>query len=241
MDGQKAGLFPPQPPAQPQPTAQAKPTAATGGRDAMIGTDTIIEGEIQNGRRIDVFGYIEGKLSAEHVVVHPGGRVYGMLNAGQAEVHGTLQGEVTVTNLIRIGANGTVLGDVQYGQLAMEAGGNLSADVRNVPPELSGDFDLEVQRGRAVTITVRDLTAIDPDDDATDLTYSVTNARSGSIAYTSTPAQPITQFSQADLAAGRVMFVHDGSPANLGGFDVMVRDSKGATSGAPQHVEVAVR
>ena len=53
------------------------------------------------------------------------------------------------------------------------------------------------------------------------------------------PDQPATTFSQADLAAGKVLFVHDNGDAKSGGFDVSVTDRAGATI-APQRMQVTV-
>jgi Polymer-forming cytoskeletal len=76
-----------------------------------------------------------------------------------AEVLGTLQGNVTVRNLINIHSSGSVSGNVHYGKLA----------IGNVPPSIGGDLDLTVEKGRAISITLQDLTALDPDDEAKDL------------------------------------------------------------------------
>jgi hypothetical protein len=48
-------------------------------------------------------------------------------------------------------------------------------------------------------------------------------------------------FTQADLEAGRITFTHDGTNTSVAGFDVVVADHTGATSGAPQSVTVTVR
>src|SRR5262245_55070373 len=108
----------------------------------------IIKGEIRNARQIEVYGYVEGDVSGQSLLVHQGGQGYGTIKTEQAEVHGTLQGDVVVKNLINIRSSGSVTGNVQYGQLAMETGGNLSAEVRNVPPTIAGDLDLSVGKGR---------------------------------------------------------------------------------------------
>jgi len=118
----------------------------------------------------------------------------------------------------------------------MAQGGTLSATLRNVPPHLAGDLNLSVDRGGSVQITTADLTAFDPDDDAKDLTFTVTTPTSGFVALTS-----ISQFTQADLENGRVIFVHDGGSTQAAGFDTIVADAKGATSGQTQHVSVSVR
>jgi cytoskeletal protein CcmA (bactofilin family) len=207
----------------------------------VVQEDTIIKGEVRNCRQIEVFGYVEGKVAADSAVIHAGGRCFGTLRSETAEVSGTLQGNVFVKNLINIRSSAEVSGNVHYGALAMEVGGNLSAEVRNVPPALAGDFTVTVERGRSVKIELEDLSAVDPDDAPTDLIFRVGNASNGFVALASAARQPVTQFSQADLAAGNIVFTHNGAPGKTAGFSVVVTDHAGASSGAPQQVVVIVR
>ncbi len=207
----------------------------------VVREDTAIQGEIRNCRQIEIYGYVEGQLAAEKVLVHEGGRLYGTVRTDNAEVLGTLEGNVVVKHLISIRSSGSVSGNVQYGQLALEAGGNLSAEVRNVPPTLAGDLDLTVDRGRSVRITMQDLTALDPDDSAEDLTFTVSKATHGFISLAGSPARPVSQFTQADLRNGAVSFTHDGTNGSTASFDVVVADRAGATSGAAKTVRVSVR
>lgn len=207
----------------------------------VIGEDAILKGEIKNCREIEIFGYVEGKLDAGRVVVHPQGRLYGTIKAESADVHGEMQGDVRVRQLISIRNTGSVAGNVKYGRLAMEEGAELAATVRNVPPSVAGDLDISVSRGRSVRITTADITAIDPDDHAATLTFSVSNAANGYIAFATSPSSPIATFTQADLEQGNVLFAHDGSSSETAKFDIIVADKAGATSGAAQTVNVAVR
>lgn len=207
----------------------------------FVSADTAIKGDIRNCREIEIYGYVEGDLAADRVLIHAGGRCFGRVKTDNADVHGTLQGDVTVKHLINIRSSGDVSGKVQYGQLAMEIGGSLSAEVRNVPPSLSGDLDLVVDKGRSVGITLQDLNALDPDDDGRNLTFTVSRASSGFIALSSAPTRPVTNFTQADLQGGKVLFSHDGGDARTASFDVVVADRSGATSGNAQTVKVTVR
>lgn len=207
----------------------------------IVREDTFIKGKIRNCRRIEIFGQVEGEVAADAMLIHEGGQFSGKARAESADVYGTVQGNVSVRNLISIHNSGSVSGNVQYGQLAMEVGGSLSAEVRNVPPSIAGDLDLTVYRGRSVGVTLEDLTAIDPDDDARDLTYAVSNAVNGFVALTEAPSTPVTSFTQADLEANKVTFRHDGTPSDRASFDVVVTDASGANSGAPQTVRVTVR
>ena len=210
-------------------------------RVLVIGADTSLIGEVRNGGRIEIYGYVEGEVSGDLLIVQPGGRCYGTVQVETADVHGTLQGEVFVKQLITIRTGGSVTGNVQYGRLAMEMGGNLSAEVRNVPPTLAGDLDLSVDKGKSVRITLQDLTALDPDDDAQHLTFTVSRAKNGFVTLLTDPSRPVATFTQADLERGTVLFRHDGTNAPQASFDVVVADHAGATSGAAQTVKVAVR
>lgn len=215
----------------------------------MIGTrgvlvvreDTAIMGEIRNCQRIEIYGQVQGQIAAESILVHEGGRFYGTVKSDTADVHGTMQGDVFVKHLISIRSSGSVSGNVRYGQLALEAGGNLSAEVRNVPPTLGGDLGLTVDKGRTVKITLDDLRAFDPDDKATDLIFSVSNARNGFVSLSRKPAEPVAKFSQAELQSGIVLFHHDGTNTQKASFDVVVADQAGATSGSARTVQVDVK
>jgi cytoskeletal protein CcmA (bactofilin family) len=210
-------------------------------RGVMVLTqDAVLKGEVRNCRQAHLYGYVEGNLYADDLIVHEGGRCFGTVRAGSATIAGALQGDVFVKNLIRIEGTGDVAGNIHYGQLAMETGGHLSADLHNVPPALSGDMNVSVRRGGSVVVSTHDLTALDPDDRPDQLTYRITTVRNGYLALTQAPGAAVYGFSQDDLMAGRVMFVHDGASADKASFDAVVADHTGATSGPAQTVSVSV-
>jgi cytoskeletal protein CcmA (bactofilin family) len=206
----------------------------------VISSDAAFKGSVRNCKRLEVYGYLEGDVRSDELIVHDGGTVYGQAKTGSAEVSGVLQGDVVVDGLFKIHSNGVVGGTVHYGRLAMDQGADLSADVRNVPPRLTGDFEISVVRGRAARLTTQDITAVDPDDKASDLMFTVSNANHGAITLTGASG-PQPTFTQADLAGGRVLFLHDGSSLDAASFDVQVTDKAGAASGPPQTVTVIVR
>ena len=208
---------------------------------SVIMADTVIEGDVIAKGPITVNGRVQGNLSAQSVEISQSGGIYGSLRAQSAEVHGAVQGNVSVLGLIRIGETGSVNGTVEYGSIAMDQGGTLSATLRNVPPHLAGDLQLTVDRGGSVRITTVDLTAFDPDDAVEYLTYTVTNPSNGFVALASARSASISTFTQADLESGRILFVHDGANAPTAGFDTVVSDAEGATSGKVKHVNVSVR
>lgn len=207
----------------------------------VVMPEMAVNGIIRNCLAIEVLGRIDGEISARSVVIREGGLVSGKIKADSAEVHGTLVGNAFVRGLMRIGQSGSVTGKVRYGQLAMEPGAQLAADVRNLPPEVLGDLELTVDRGAVAKVTVADLTAVDPDDTADALTYTVSRVAGGFVELASAPSRPAATFTQADLEAGTVSFRHDGGGDRLASFDVTVTDRGGATSGVPRTVQVLVR
>ena len=207
----------------------------------ILGEGAVLKGEVKRGRRVEVWGYVEGGVTASELVVQKGGKVFGNVKADTAEVYGTLQGDVRVQQLFSLKSTGTAAGKIKYGRLAMEEGAELSAHVRNIPPAIAGDLDLTVDKGRSVRITLADLNAVDPDDKPEDLTFSVANASGGFVSLAAAPKAPVATFSQADLAGGQVYFSHDGSEGSKAHFDVAVTDAAGASSSPAMTVNVAVR
>ncbi len=213
---------------------------ATNGQ-MTIAPGTRFTGQVRGGERVVINGNADGTIVTKALVVGEGGRFQGSIKVDTAEVHGELRGDVTVRHLLTIGVTGDVEGDIQYGQLALASGANLVADLRNVPPELFGDFELEVERGGQAVITPADLKATDADDGADALTFTATNLLHGHIAHSSAPDLPLAQFTQADINEGSIVFVHNGAVTNNAGFDVVVADAQGATAGPVRPVLVRVQ
>ena len=88
---------------------------------------------------------------------------------------------------------------------------NLTASdfVFGVP--ISGDLGISVNKGGTVVLTTADFHAVDPNATASNLTFTVSNPTHGYVAFAAHPETPITSFTEADLEAGNVLFVHDGS------------------------------
>ncbi|MCB1520430.1 MAG: polymer-forming cytoskeletal protein [Hyphomicrobiaceae bacterium] len=206
----------------------------------IVSEGDVVTAEIRNCRNLVVFGYVEGDVVTDELVVHEGGQLFGRVKAGTADISGTVQGNIEIRNLCAIRATADVAGNVQYGRLSVEPGGSLTAEVRNVPPRLIGDFSITVSRGGTVRLTTLDIAAVDPDNAASELTFRITNATGGHVAMSSAPASSVEHFTQADVERGDIIFVHDGGSERRVQFDVVVTDAAGASSGSPKTVEVVV-
>lgn len=206
----------------------------------IIAEDMVVRGDIKNGGLVEVKGYVEGSVSAERLLIHENGRVYGTVRADNCDVNGRMQGTVLIKHLISIGQTGAVRGDVRYGKLVLAGGGDLDATVRNVPPEIAGDLNVTVKRGHSVRVTTADLTAIDPDSAAASVVFTVGATTGGHMARAGALKSPVQSFTQEDLEAGTVLFVHDGSAGNSAAIELVAADQLGATSGAPKSLTVTV-
>lgn len=206
----------------------------------VIAADCVVKGDIRNAALVEIAGYVVGNVEAADVRILEGGRLLGRLSADQATVAGSLRGVATVRALMSIAGTGSVQGTVRYGRLQLAEGGELWAEMRNLPPSLSGDFSMVVRRGGATRLTTEDVAAFDPDNAAAELQFTVSNIRSGHIIRAGAPQQAIAAFSQAEVEAGTISFQHDGTAEGTAGFDVVVADLAGATAGPPRTVAIAV-
>ena len=104
----------------------------------------------------------------------------------------------------------------------------------NVGPTLAANLPLDVTEGTSGSITSSLLAATDPDDTPADLTYTVSaGPDQGQLEFSDAPGVAITQFTQADIDNGRVVYVHNGSePPPTDSFDFSLADG-GENGAAP--------
>ena len=98
-----------------------------------------------------------------------------------------------------------------------------TASVNNTAPTISGDLGATVNEGGSVVLTTTDLNFSDSDitDTASNVTFTASSFTNGSI---SVNGASQNTFTGTQLASGQVSFVHDGSSATSGTFNVNVED-----------------
>lgn len=92
----------------------------------------------------------------------------------------------------------------------------------NDAPAIATNVGVTVKEGGWVTIGSDNLSAIDPDNSSADLTYTLTGEPSYGILQVS--GVYTTRFTQADLDAGRVTYIHDGSETTADSFNFVLAD-----------------
>ncbi|XP_059478684.1 chondroitin sulfate proteoglycan 4-like isoform X2 [Neocloeon triangulifer] len=106
-------------------------------------------------------------------------------------------------------------------------------------PKLVNNTGLKLYEGAVIAIKHEQLGAVDVDSPVENITFVVSAPRGGFLSLRHAPRNPIERFSQAQLLAKHVLFVHTGGLENVG-FHVSLTDGVNADPG--QHlVNVTVK
>lgn len=101
---------------------------APGANQNRINTGTSITGDIESTGFFRVDGTIKGNIKTpSKVVLGKNGVIIGTLTCDQADIEGTFEGTLTVSNLLTLRATAKINGDVIVGKLAVEPGAEMNA------------------------------------------------------------------------------------------------------------------
>ncbi len=113
--------------------------ATTAKRDAetrklIVGREISLSGEITACDRLVVEGSVEANLAnCRDIDIAESGLFKGSASIDDAEVRGRFEGTLNVRRRLLIRASGKVTGNVRYGQIEIECGGQISGDVQAQP------------------------------------------------------------------------------------------------------------
>lgn len=89
----------------------------------MIGQGTKITGDIETNGDIRIDGNVEGNINSKgKVVIGSNGLIKGEVTCSNAELAGTLNGKIIVSELLSLKASSKVNGDIKTGKLNIEPG-----------------------------------------------------------------------------------------------------------------------
>jgi cytoskeletal protein CcmA (bactofilin family) len=133
------GLMPPAPAAQaPQPAA---PSASEAPKSApkteerkeaklVVGPDIKMKGvEVNDCDTLQVEGRIEATLDARVLHIAEKGVFSGTVAVDSAEIHGTIEGELTVRKQLVVHATGRLSGKIRYARIQVEEGAEISGEI----------------------------------------------------------------------------------------------------------------
>ena len=131
---------PPLPPATPgtaapaASTEPAKPALEKGEErkesKLIVGPDIKMKGvEVADCDTLVVEGRIEATLDSRVLQIAPNGTFCGTVAVDTAEIHGKLEGDLTVRKQLVIHATGKVSGKIRYAKIKVEEGAELAGEI----------------------------------------------------------------------------------------------------------------
>lgn len=118
-----------------QPAAEpAKPVADKGEErkesKLIVGPDIKMKGvEVADCDTLVVEGRIEATLDSRVLQIAPNGTFCGTVAVDTAEIHGKLEGDLTVRKQLVIHATGKVSGKIRYAKIKVEEGAELAGEI----------------------------------------------------------------------------------------------------------------
>ena len=102
--------------------------------DTLVGTGSILQGDLEftGGLRVD--GHIKGHVSAQDsnngtLVLSESGVIEGDVNVPHVVINGTVKGNIASTGHVELQANANITGDIHYKAVEMELGAVLNGSL----------------------------------------------------------------------------------------------------------------
>lgn len=133
-----------------QPPRAEPPGNVSEGKRLLVGRDIVLSGEITTCDQLVVEGRVEAALTDSRVIeIRETGFFKGTAEIDDAEIRGTFEGDLIVRNRLLIRATGKVTGEIRYGMLEIECGGQLSGDVQLIAMPAAGRVEQPSANGAA--------------------------------------------------------------------------------------------
>jgi cytoskeletal protein CcmA (bactofilin family) len=131
---------------RPSATAVAQPPAAapakTEGPDPntlIVGRQISLTGQIAACDKLIIEGKVEASLSdSRFIEISETGMFKGTAEIEEAEIRGRFEGKLSVRGRLLIRGTGKVIGEIVYGQLEIECGGQISGIVETFADQKAG-------------------------------------------------------------------------------------------------------
>lgn len=99
-------------------------------RKLIVGRDISLSGEIAACDVLVVEGTVEAKLrDGRTIEIADSGLFKGSVEIDEADIGGRFEGDITVRGNLRVRSSGKIQGNIRYGTLEVESGGQLSGSI----------------------------------------------------------------------------------------------------------------
>ncbi|MFC3229962.1 polymer-forming cytoskeletal protein [Marinibaculum pumilum] len=115
-------------------SGSASSRSGTDPKTLIVGKEISLNGEISSCDRLIVEGKVEASLAGcQSIEIADGGVFKGAAEIHDAEIRGLFEGKLVVEGRLLICATGRVVGEVRYGQIEIECGGEVSGTIDKAP------------------------------------------------------------------------------------------------------------
>lgn len=125
----------PAPAAAPAPVERpSAPSARVNAKRVLtVGPDIQMKGEITTCDRVVIEGMVDASMRDVHTVeLAETGSLKGTAEVEDAEISGNFEGDLVVRGKLTIYTTGRVRGNISYGEIEIQRGGQISGNIRNV-------------------------------------------------------------------------------------------------------------
>lgn len=124
------------------PIATSEKTVKANRRVLTVGNDIILRGEVTTCDRLVIEGKVDAKISDVHTVeIAETGSFKGQAEVEEAEISGTFDGDIIVRGRLVIYSTGKVRGNITYGEIEIERGGEISGEIKTMASASGGKND----------------------------------------------------------------------------------------------------
>ena len=117
------------------PRSEGRPYGVEG-KTLVVGREICLNGQIAACDKLVVEGSVEADLECcRQLDILPTGYFKGSAEIEDAEISGRFEGRLIASRRLRVRATANIVGSIEYGQIEIEAGGNISGDVQVRPLE----------------------------------------------------------------------------------------------------------
>jgi cytoskeletal protein CcmA (bactofilin family) len=112
-------------------TPEERAERAPESKKLIVGKEINLTGEITVCEQLIVEGTVDGTLTrGQYIEISKGGLFKGVADVDEAEISGVFDGKLKVRNRLLIRAGGSVCGELEYGEIEVERGGQIAGTVR---------------------------------------------------------------------------------------------------------------
>ena len=103
---------------------------AKGSAKVVIGQGVTINGEIKKADEVQIDGDADIVMKTDNLVVGATGQLKGNIETHNADIWGAIDGDIKASGTLTIQEQGKVSGSIEYQNLQIKLGGQLSGDIK---------------------------------------------------------------------------------------------------------------